>query len=161
MIVREQLESVQPEDLCNDDVLFDKATQFYTVFSTLATLQNTKITETRKRNLAEKRQEKRNPTFITPLSSHTWVGPPAPPLSAAETAQRIASISDPSKSSVGTELFQASEEKQSDTLANVFAKVAMTALFRRSPPLTWVTGRDQSPVLSWGSKYSPPPCVVS
>jgi hypothetical protein len=93
VIVRDQLVSVQPEDLNNDDILLDKATYFYTVFSTLATLQNSKITDTRKRNLAEKRQEKRiNPTFITPVSSHTWVGPPAPPLTAAETAQRIASI---------------------------------------------------------------------
>jgi hypothetical protein len=86
MIVREQLGSVQPEDLCNDDILFDKAAQFYTVFSTLATLQNTKVTDTRKQNLAEKREKKRNPTTIAPLSSLTWVGPPAPPLSAKETA---------------------------------------------------------------------------
>lgn len=137
-------------------MLLDKATHFYTVFSSLESLVNLKITESRKGNLAGKRREKRNQSLpMPPLTSQVvpvWVGPPAPPQSVEETL-RITSISDPSKSSTGTQLFHATQEQESEYLANLFCKVALSALFRRNPTLDWVTGRPEIPVLQWRNRY--------
>lgn len=127
------------------------------MFTTLQNLVNLKVTNTRKANLAEKRQDKHIQSSIAmpPLTSHLapiWVGPKAPPETADET-RRIISISDPSKSSSGSNLFHACQERESETLGNMFSTVVLFALFRQNPTLNWVTGRSEFPVLQWRNRY--------
>jgi len=80
-----------------------------------------------------------------------WVGQPVPPPSASES-RRIVSISDPWKSSAGSRLFFAYREQESEALASLFCALAVSALFRKNPPLTWVTSRS---VTQWRSRYVP------
>ena len=83
-----------------------------------------------------------------------WVGPPAPPLTAEET-RRVISISDPSKSSRGSQLFHATQEQESELLGNLFCQSTLKLLFL-DPPLDWATGRvDAIPVLRWRHRCPP------
>lgn len=156
-IVRNQLTSIGPTDLLNDRVLFEKATHFHAMFLTLQDLENLKITETRMENLADKRHEKRNPSSSQSIPSSqvvpVWVGPPAPLLSAEET-QRIASISDPAKSSAGAPLFHAAQERESEVLGNQFCITTLKVLYLDNPSLEWVVGRPELPVVKWRHRYS-------
>jgi hypothetical protein len=156
--VRDKLVSVQSEDFLDDDddVLSDKAGRFYSVFETLESLQNLKITDTRKDNLAIKRQGKRTQSFVDlpPLTSSVTpvrTGPPAPPQT-DEEAQRVTSISDLSESSAGYRLFHACQEIESQNLANLFCTATLRALFGKRPQLGWATGRDRNPVVQWRSR---------
>jgi len=104
-----------------------------------------------------KRQEKRNQQtlIMPPLTSQVnpiWVGQPAPTQTDEET-RRITSISDPSKSSAGSQLFYACQERESEALGNLFCTVAIDALFEENPPLIWVKGRPKFPVVQWRSRY--------
>jgi hypothetical protein len=64
--------------------------------------------------------------------------------------RRIASISDPAKSSAGSKLFYATQEKDSEMLAALFSQTVITFSFLQDPSLKWVTGRDKGKlVLRW------------
>jgi hypothetical protein len=158
MIVRERLVSVLPSDLSDNRVLPEKSSYYHAVFSTLQDLESLKVTDTRKENLAEKRHEKRAgqvpalPSQVAPV----WVGQRAPPLSAEET-RRIASISDPSKSSSGGQLFHATQERESEVLGNQFCITTLKVLFLDGPALAWVTGRPKAPIIQWRHGYIIPP----
>ena len=132
----------------DDGILFEKATHFHSVFSTLQQLENLKVTRTRKENLAEKRQEKRTQLPV-PISDSNivWVGPSVPALSTAET-NRTASISDPTISSGSGLRFHATQEKESELLGNLFCVTTLKSLFF-GIPLSWVNGRSPLPVLQW------------
>ena len=158
--MRDQLDSIQPEDLLDDNILLTKATHFWTVFSTLQNLENLKITDTRKDNLADKRHKKRIQSFrdLPPLTSSVppvWTGPPPPPQTDQE-ARRVTSISDPSKSSAGSQMFHGCQEIESQNLGNFFCTVSLRALFRTHPQLVWATGRDPIPVVQWRSRSNSP-----
>jgi hypothetical protein len=151
-VVRQRLMSITPDDLLNTRVLIEKASYFLNVFLALRNIQNLKVTETRKDNLAAKRQR------ATTLSSEVapvWVGPPAPPQSAEET-RRVASISDPSKSSSGGNLFHATQERETELLGNLFCLNTLTALFPTDLTIDWTQGRPQPPILQWSQKYPRP-----
>jgi hypothetical protein len=156
IIVRDELLLVQPEDISDDNALLAKSSYFYSLFTNLQAIQNVKITDTRKKKLAEKRHEKRKrpqPKML-PLTSGVaavWVGPPAPPQT-DEEVRRVASISDPSQSSAGSQLFQACQEPESEAVANLFCTIVLKRLFRKDPPVDWVTGRPELPVLQWRSR---------
>lgn len=149
--------SVQPEDLSNSDVLAIKAAYFYSVFETLESLHSLQVTDTRKDNLAAKRQEKhtQGSVVMPPLTSQTapvWVGPPAPPQSDDEK-RRVVSISDPAQSSAGSTLFQACQEIESQMLGNLFCQVIISVLFGKEAAVSWVNGRTRPPVLKWRARY--------
>jgi hypothetical protein len=154
-VVRDRLISILPSDLSDKRILPRKASYYHAVFAALRDLENVKITETRKDNLAEKRHEKRNNSRrMGPLStevSPVWVGPPAPPLS-EDDVRRIASISDPLQSSAGSQLFHATQEKESELLGNLFCQTTLDVLFV-DPSLDWVTGRTEIPILQWQHGY--------
>ena len=112
-------------------------------------------------NFADKRHEKRN-VSSRPLGPPTsavipeWVGPPLAPLT-EEDIRRIVSISDPSKSSAGSRLFHATQEKDSEMLATLFCETVITLLFWEDPPLNWITGREEGkPVLRWRHRFPNP-----
>jgi hypothetical protein len=158
MLVRNQLTSIQSDEISNNRVLLEKAPYFNSLFWTLRDLEILKVTNTRKEILAEKRHEKRSTIeSIGPPTSHVptvWVGPPAPALT-AEERNRIISISDPSKSSAGSQLFHATQEQESELLGNLFCQAILNVLFLDDPSLNWVTGRvDALPVLRWRHRYS-------
>lgn len=157
MIVRDQLTTIEPADISNDEALFEKAPHVSNLFYILQDLENLKVTDTRKDNLAGKRREKRSSRPMGPPTSQVapvWVGPPAPPLTAEET-RRVISISDASKSSAGSQLFHATQEQESELLGNLFCQSTLKLLFL-DPPLDWATGRvDAIPVLRWRHR-SPP-----
>ena len=157
--------SIQPEDLANTNVLLTKASYFFTLFSTLQGLESLQMTETRKDNLAAKRQEKRtqDPVIMPPLTSQVapiWVGPPAPPQSEQEI-RRVVSISDPSQSSAGSKLYYACQEVESQMLGNVFCAVSISALYGDQAALSWVNGRPKPPILRWRSRYVPPSSALT
>jgi hypothetical protein len=113
------------------------------------------MTENRQDALAEKRREKH--AYGRPVSATrpVWVGPPLPPPT-PEEKQRIASISDPSKSSAGSKLFTATQEQESESLATLFFQNVLMMLFVNDPPVAWATGRDNAkPVVRWRSRYTP------
>jgi hypothetical protein len=156
MVVRDDLLLVQPEDLSDDNALLEKSSHFYSMFTNLQTLQNSKITDTRKKRLAGKSPgiRKHSHPPMPPLTSEVsavWVGPPAPPQT-DEESRRVASISDPSQSSAGPQLFHACQERESVALANSFCIVVLKRLFRKDPSVNWVTGRPRPPVLQWRSR---------
>jgi hypothetical protein len=158
-VVRQRLISIQPSDLLNKRVLIEKSTHFYSVYSALRNLENLKVTETRKDNLAEKRQENRSTSIraTSSLSSQVapiWVGPPAPPQSAEET-RRVTSISDPAKSSSGGNLFHATQDRETEILGNQFCLTMLNALFPEDLTINWVQGRPEAPSLEWGQRYHP------
>lgn len=154
--MRKQLTSIDEDEISDINVAFEKAGQFYTVFKTLRALRNLKVTETRVDNLAEKRSHKRSQIVVMPPPTSqfppTWVGPPAP-IQSEDEVQRVVSISDPSHSSAGSKLFHACQENETQLLGNAFCSVALDALFRESPSVNWVTGRDELPVVEWRSRY--------
>ena len=155
IVARDDLLVVQPEDLSNDDVLLQKATHFYLVFSTLQSLQELKVTDSRKENLAGKRQEKRSQSVIPmpPLTASVppiWTGPSAPPQTDEET-RRVASISNPSTSSAGWQLFHACQETETQSLGNLFCTLVIRLLFRGDPSIGW-SNRSEEPVLKWRSR---------
>jgi hypothetical protein len=153
-VVRDQLLSIQPGDLSNDQIIIEKATPFFALFGALQHLEKFKVTQTRKHNLADKRHEKRNPLMLTSLSDVVWVGPPAPPLSAEET-KRIASISDPKISSGGAKHFHATQEQDTQLFGNLFCITTLRLLFLGGNRLQWIEGRSELPVLEWRHRYSP------
>jgi hypothetical protein len=154
-VVHNQITSVQLDDLSDNRIIHHKAPDFLNVFRIAHDLRNLHITETRQDALAEKRQEKRR-AFGPPTSAiiPEWVGPPLPPLTTAEI-RRIASISDPSKSSAGSKLFHATQEKDSEMLAILFCETVISLLFWEDPPVKWAIGRDEKPVLRWRRRLKP------
>jgi len=154
LVAHDNLVSVELADLSDDDALFKKSQRLYDIFISLSELRNLKVTDSRKENLSGKRHEKKHipqvnkmPPRISEFGA-SQVGPSAPPQSEEET-RRVASISDPKKSSTGSKYFHACREQASQDLGNIFCKLVITALFRKNPSLYWVTGRLQFPVLAW------------
>jgi len=152
-LARDNLLSVEPADLSDNKVLLRKAQQLYGAFRTLRKIQKLKVTDARKENLSEKRHEKhvQQVSEMPPRTSEfgtSKVGPSAPPQSEKET-QRVASISDPEKSSAGSKYFYACREQASQDLGNQFCELVIDSLFSKEPSLDWVTSRPQSPVLAW------------
>ena len=144
---------MQEDEVGDIDSVFDKTGQYYTVFSNLESLQNLKITKPRKDNLAEKRRGKRNKDSfelppLTSLVPPIWA-PQRPPGQSDDEARRVISISDPSKSSAGSQLFHACQEIESQSLGNLFCRVTIGALFRKTPSLEWAKGRDPPLVVQW------------
>ena len=155
-LARDNLLSVEPADLSDNKVLLRKAQQLYGAFRTLRKIQKLKVTDSRKENLSEKRHEKhvQQVSEMPPRTSEfatSRVGPSAPLQSGKET-QRVASISDPEKSSAGSKYFYACREQASQDLGNQFCELFIGSLFGKEPSLDWVTGRPQSPVLAWRSE---------
>lgn len=144
--MRDQLVSVSRDELSDNRLVRVKTGHFFAIFRTLQRLEHLKFTNTRLGNLAEKRQEKHK--------SIVEVGNPAPPLSPQdiEEVQRIASISDPSQSSVDKQLFYASYERKSEQLGNDFCDHVLGSLFSDDPTLDWVVGRPLPPTLQWTSE---------
>lgn len=106
-------------------------------------------------NLAEKRHEKYAEQGV-PLSSQTdpvWLWPRAHHLTVEET-YLIASISDPSKSSSGGQLFHATQERESEVLGNQFCITTLKVLFVDDPSLAWITDRPSTSILQWRHAYS-------
>jgi hypothetical protein len=159
MVVRNQITSVQPDELSNTRILHQKAPDFVSAFRAAHELRDLTVTEVRLDNFVEKRQEKRSSRPSGPPTSAVipeWVGPPLPPLTTDEI-RRIASISDPAKSSAGSKLFYATQEKDSEMLATLFCKTVISFLFWEDLSLKWSIGRDEGkPVLRWRHrlKYS-------
>ena len=153
MVVRDQVTSVQTDEIKSDRVVLQKAPNFTSTFWNLQDICGLNITDTRLDNFAEKRHEKRS--YGRPTSSvlPVWVGPPLPPLT-IEEAQRIVSISDPSKSSAGSRLFTATQEQESETLATSFCQSVLKMMFLDNSSVTWANGRDAGkPRLVWRTRY--------
>jgi hypothetical protein len=162
-VVRNQIISVQSDELSDSRTIHQKAPDFMSVFRAAHELRDLTVTEVRLDNFAEKRQEKRSfrPTG-PPTSAVTpeWVGPPLPPLT-TEEFHRIASISDPAKSSAGSRLFYATQEKDSELLATLFCKTVITLLFWEDLSLKWVIGRNKrKPVLRWRHRLNSRSCHI-
>jgi hypothetical protein len=158
-VVRDQIISVQADELSDNRTIHQKAPDFMSVLRAAHELRDLAVTEVRLDNFAEKRQEKRSSRPIGPPTSAVipeWVGPSLPPLT-TEEIRRIASISDPSKSSAGSRLFYATQEKDSEMLATLFCTTVISLLFWDDPSLKWVTGRDKGkPVLRWRHRLNSP-----
>jgi len=160
MVVRMSLVSVRAVDLANDDVLFKKSAWFYWSFKTLHRIQRSRMTDTRKKILTEKHHQKHSQQYdddsvtLLPFVSETRgrrVGPP--PLPQSQEEYRIASISDPEKSSTGSRLHYSCREQATQDLGNLFCAQAITSVFSTDPSLLWVTGRPELSVLEWSSEY--------
>jgi len=131
----------------------DMAPHFFHLFGALQQLTSLKVTQARRGNLAQKRQEKRNPSPLpTTVSDVVWVGPPAPPLSTEEKA-RIASISNPTVSSSGGHQYTAAQEKETDLFGNAFCATTLRLLFLGRNRVPWAEGRTELPVLEWRHRY--------
>jgi hypothetical protein len=151
-VARNNLDAVQEDDLHEDTVLYQKSGRFYATFTSFHQLQNLKITSTSKENLTKKRQEK-NVRLVSEMPPPVSKDPslptgPVPPPPSQEEA-RIASISDPEKSSAGSKLFHACREDQTHEFATSFCRFAILSLFHNRPSLNWVTGRPEVPQLEW------------
>ena len=142
-----------------------KAGWFSWSFSSLHKLTSFKKTDSRVDNLSSKRSEKRAEkhsqqeeidsrqpiSSMPPLVSqypHRRLGPPPVPVT-EEESRRVASISNPDKSSAGTKLFHACREEETQNLGNFFCEGAINELFYSEPALKWVTGRKKCPVVQW------------
>jgi hypothetical protein len=134
--------------------LFKKAGCFYSIFKTLRSLATRRITDTRRDNLKAKHTEKLEINRLVTSSSFRRVGRVAPEYT--EEEKRIASISDPSISSTGKELFCASYEANCQSLANDFCGIVLDTVFSQDPSIDWVTGRDELPVIQWEQSYALP-----
>lgn len=155
-IARDVLFNVKPQDLRDENALFEKAVHFYSAFLNLQSLQRLRTTDTRINNLAGKRGKSRMFSNLPlPLVSQTAGHPvgPLPPQQTAEETQRVASISDPSMSSAGTKIFHACQEQESEALANNLFSVALRSIYRKDPAVNWATGRHDFPTLNWRSRY--------
>jgi hypothetical protein len=128
-----------------------KAGAFYTVFKTLRALETRRITDTRRDNLKAKRTEKLEINRQIPSTTFRRVGRAPPEYT--EEEKRIASISDPSISSAGKELFIASYEANCQSLANDFCGIVLDTVFSQDPSIDWVTGRAENPVIQWDQSY--------
>ena len=152
-VVRDQITSVQTDEIKTNRVILQKAPNFTNTFWNLQHLRGLSVTDTRLNNFAEKRHEKRSYGRPTSSAPPVWVGPPLAPLT-PEEAQRIVSISDPSKSSAGSRLFTATQEHESESLATTFCQNVLKILFLENPSVTWATGRDDGePILEWRNRY--------
>jgi hypothetical protein len=152
-VARDEITSVQKDEINNTRVVMKKTPFFSNSFRNLRHICELNITDTRLENLAEKRQEKRSYGRPTSGTVPLWVGPSLAPLTPEET-QRMVSISDPSKSSAGSRLFTATQEQESETLATSFCQTVLDILFPDKPPVTWATGRDDGePILEWRNRY--------
>lgn len=155
ILARNKLVSVQPDDLRDSDVILEKSGWFNFAFGTLQDLEDLKTPDSRIDSLAEKRHEKHARRVLSmppPVSQQPArrVGPsPDADPEAEEETTRVASISDPDKSSAGSKVFHACREEATQDLGNEFCYGAMRSLFRDKAPLNWVTGRPESPVLRW------------
>jgi hypothetical protein len=155
------------EDVGNKRVVRDKATSFQTLFDTLNELENTRVTRTRVDRLADKRHEKNQLSLMSsqfiPLSDNdvTFVGKSAPAFTKEE--RRIASVSDPTKSSTGGEYFYAALEVESQIFGNLFCKEIMASLYMDGMELDWVKNRPQNPTIRWRHMFVPlrPSAVIS
>lgn len=135
-----------------------KAAHWSSVFATLQSLVEFKVTDNSKESLAVKRKEKRilKISEMPPSTEQTppiRAGPSAPPQTEEET-HRVTSISDPEKSSAGYKLYHACDERESEALANQFATMALMALFEDKPQVGWVSGRPKAPIVQWRSRYT-------
>lgn len=92
------------------------------------------------------------PPFVSQEKAHS-VGPPTRDPETEDDSQRVASISDPSKSSAGSKLYYACRETATQNLGNKFCCGALDELFETPPSLDWVTGRRTSPVFQWRDEY--------
>jgi len=148
-IARDEITSVQTDEIKNNGVVSEKAPHFNYTFQNLRQIRGLNVTHARRENLAAKRHEKRSYGQPTSGAFPVWVGPSPAPLSSEET-QRIVSISDPAVSSAGSRLFTATQEHESETMAASFCQTALTMLFPNNPSVTWATGRDDGkPILEW------------
>jgi hypothetical protein len=151
-VVRDQITSVQPNEIKSNRVILQKAPHFTHTFWNLQHIRGLNVTDTRLDNFAEKRHEKRSCGRPTSAVLPVWVGPSLAPLT-PEEAHRIASISDPSKSSAGSRLFTATQEHESESLATSFCQNVLKMLFLDDPSVMWATGRDDGkPVLEWRNR---------
>jgi hypothetical protein len=156
MAVRDQVTSVQSDEVNSNRIILQKAPNFTSTFRNLQDLRGLNVTDTRLDNFAEKRHEKRSYGRPTSAVLAEWVGPPLAPLT-AEEANRIVSISDPAKSSAGSRLFTATQEQESESLATSFFQNVLMMLFLDDPPVAWATGRDEGkPVLRWRNRFAIP-----
>src|SRR5436190_1959799 len=154
MVVRNQVTSIQSDEVNSNRIILQKAPNFTSTFRNLQDLRGLNVTDTRLGNFAEKRHEKHS--YGRPASAvlTEWVGPPLAPLT-AEEADRIVSISDPSKSSAGSRLFTATQEQESESLATSFFQNVLMMLFLDDPPVAWAIGRDDGkPVLRWRNRFT-------
>jgi hypothetical protein len=147
IVVRDTLCSISREDVLTGNDLDMKAGAFYTVFKTLRSLETRRITDTRRDNLKAKRTEKLEINRQVASSTFRRVGRSAPEYT--EEEKRVASISDPSISSAGKELFIASYEANCQSLANDFCGIVLDTVFSQDPPIHWVTGRPELPIIQW------------
>lgn len=155
MIVRNQVTSVTSDEIYNNRVIVQKAPNFTITFRNLQDLKGLSMTDNRQDALAEKRREKRAYGRPTSAILPEWVGPPLPDPT-PEEKHRIASISDPSKSSAGSKLFTATQEQESETLATSFFRNVLMMLFWDDPVVAWATGRENAkPVVRWRNWYIP------
>lgn len=152
-IVRDQLTSVETDEIQNNRIVSEKAPKFTSTFFNLRHIQGLNVTDTRRENFAEKRHEKRS--YGQPSSSvdTEWVGPGLSSLDSDEI-QRTVSISDPSVSSVGSRLYTATQEHESELLAQSFCQTVLYMLFLDNASVMWATGRDDAkPILEWRNRY--------
>lgn len=109
--------SIKPDDLSDINIVIEKALLLHSLFATLEELENVKVTETHKENLAGKRHEKRN------LSSRTLSSEVKLHWSTSICIRRRgnpSSISDPNTvtSNSGGTLFHAAQELESQLFRN-------------------------------------------
>ena len=137
-----------------------KAGSFYTLFHHLRDIEKLRVTDTRRETLADKRKKKRITLLShanTSLHDSYKTGPPAPLQTDEEISEaslRTTSISDPTTSSVGKELFYAANERQSEMLGNVVCRTLLSTIFSEDPPIDWVRGRKELPIFTWNSGYA-------
>ena len=137
-------------------------------FVHLRNLLTLKTTNSRKTYLTEKRREKRAsnesheveddegfPVAVDqmpPLVSQSrarQVGPDDLPPDLEEDTPRIPSIADPEIPSAGSKLYHACREITTQSLGNQFSNSVLMTLFKSDPPLEWVQGRTEVPVVRW------------
>jgi hypothetical protein len=148
MVVHDQVTSVEPEELSDNRMVHHLISELPSELpTTCETLFN--ITDTRLDNFAGKCQGKHSSRPLglsTSIVVPEWVSPLLVPLT-AEDIHRIVSISDPSKSSAGSRLFHATQEKDSEMLATLPCETVIL-LNWEDPLLRWVMGRNEGkPVL--------------
>lgn len=137
-----------------EEDLYKNPNFYHSVFATLHEIEDFQLTQTSRDNLAEKRYEKRNRSIIpTAELDVEWVGPSAP-IRSAEEATRVASISNPKISSTGGQRFHATQEKESELLANLFCNVTLGLLYENRCVVKWANGRTELPILKWRQRYS-------
>jgi hypothetical protein len=121
-------------------------------FYALCDIEEMKMTNTRMEILAGKPQQKRLSHSTTLLPEQYLIGPP--PYSRDdedEEVVRIPSISDPTISSVGKELFYAASERQSELLGNALSRTLLGTIFSQNQSIEWTRGRVELPVIIWNT----------